>query len=325
MKVLLIGARTLLGTQTAHELLKRGHTITAIPAPYIKESRPDLEDIQFLALDCMFLNIDELMTLMTGCDALIFTAGLDENIKTKDSISELYYKYNIAPLEKLLPLAKKTGIKQTVICSSFFAYMDRTYPEWDLASNHPYIKNRVDQAKVALSYADQDFAVSILEFPYILGSTHKDLPICKFLKDSVKKNPFFTFYPKGGTSAISIDQAGQCIVSAMEIGKGGQIFPLSTYNISWKDLINSMHKELDTHHKKAIPLNSYLLKRYLKRIFRQEKTQGFQTGLEFSKLKPLIVENVYINDFNAKSIFRVRPENLSDLIKISLSTCLYED
>ena len=39
-------------------------------------------------------------------------------------------------------------------------------PELELTKWHPYIRSRVDQENAAMSFADGNFSVTVLELPY---------------------------------------------------------------------------------------------------------------------------------------------------------------
>lgn len=80
-----------------------------------------------------------------GHEGFVFAAGVDERVEGPAPIYDMFYKYNIEPLNRMLKLAKKAGIKHAVILGSYFAYFDRAKPEWKLASRHPYIRSRVKQ------------------------------------------------------------------------------------------------------------------------------------------------------------------------------------
>ena len=48
----------------------------------------------------------KLLEYMQGCDSFIFAAGIDERVEESPPIYELYKKYNLIPLKRLIKLAK---------------------------------------------------------------------------------------------------------------------------------------------------------------------------------------------------------------------------
>ena len=96
----------------------------------------------------------------------MFAAGVDERVERPAPIYNLYKKYNIDPINRLLKLAKECGVKHVSICGSYFPYFAKAMPELELTKWHPYIRSRVDQENAAMSFADGNFSVAVLELPY---------------------------------------------------------------------------------------------------------------------------------------------------------------
>lgn len=322
MKVLIIGGTGLLGSEAAKELIKRGHSVIGMALPPVPQGADIPPQMELILKDCMSLNIDELAAIMKKCDAFVYAAGVDERIEGPAPIYDMFYRYNIVPLQKLLPLAKECGIKQTVICGSYFTYFNRTFPEWELYKHHPYIRSRVDQAKIALDYADENFAVSILELPYIFGAQAGRKPVWTFLVEMIRKMPMVTMWPKGGTAMITTRQVGQCIASALEVGKGGQSFPVCTYNMTWKEMLTIFHEYMGMANRKIITIPTWLFRASAKKIAKQQKAAGHEGGLDLVKFVKVMTTNAFMSDFNAKTIFRVRPDDINKAIGESVTLSL---
>ena len=62
----------------------------------------------------------------------------------------------------MLRIAKESGVRHAVICGSYFSYFAKIWPEKELTKWHHYIRSRVDQETMALSFADDSFDVAIL-------------------------------------------------------------------------------------------------------------------------------------------------------------------
>lgn len=80
-------------------------------------------------------------------------------------VYDIFKKYNIDPIKRLLSIAKKCGVKHSAICGSYFAHFIKIRPELELTKWHPYIRSRIDQEETALSFADDNFDVAVLELP----------------------------------------------------------------------------------------------------------------------------------------------------------------
>ena len=102
----------------------------------------------------MELADEELEKFLKGYDALVFAAGIDERVEGPAPVYEMFKKFNITPLERLLRLAKANGVKHAVILGSYFSYFARIWPEKELTRWHPYIRSRIEQENMCLSFAD---------------------------------------------------------------------------------------------------------------------------------------------------------------------------
>ncbi len=323
MKVLIIGATGLLGSEAAKELIKRGHEVIGMGLPPVPKGAVLPDEMQLILKDCMSLDIEELREIMTGCDGFVFAAGVDERIEGPAPIYDMFYKHNIAPLQKLLPLAKECGITQAVVCGSYFTYFERTMPEWELYKHHPYIRSRVDQARIALEYADDEFAVSVLELPYIFGAQPGRKPVWTFLVQMLQGMPKnATLYPKGGTAMITTRQVGQCIAGALEVGKGGQMIPVATYNMTWKEMLAIFHKYMGVPDKKIITLPTFLFKANAKKSAKQRVGSTNEAGLDMVKFVKVMTSEAFMSDFNAKTVFRVDYDDIDASIGESVKLCL---
>ena len=211
MKVFMIGGTGLLGCEAARIFLERGHAVKSVALPPLPEGAPIPE-----AMELEFCNIyektdDEIKAIMQGCDCFVFAAGIDERVEFPAPVYDAYYKYNIAPLKRILPLCKEIGMKNAVILGSYFSYAAKEWPEMELTKKHPYIRSRIDQEEVAFSFADENFDVAVLELPYIFGTQPGRKPVWVILIEQIKvmdKLPF-TMYPGGGTAMLTVRQVGE--------------------------------------------------------------------------------------------------------------------
>ena len=168
MKVFMIGGTGLLGCEAARIFIERGHQVKSVALPPLPEGAPIPEEMEIIFGNINDKTDEEIKEMMKGCDSFIFAAGVDERIEYPAPVYDVYHKFNIAPLERMLPLAKECGLKNAVILGSYFAYLAKERPDMKLTEQHPYIRSRIDQENVAFSYADENFDVAVLELPYIL-------------------------------------------------------------------------------------------------------------------------------------------------------------
>ena len=178
MKVFMIGGTGLLGSAAAAEFIKRGHSVKSVALPPLPEGAPIPEEMELVFGNYLELSDAELTEMMTGCDCFVFAAGVDERVEFPAPVYDYYTKYNIDPVRHLLTVAKSVGIKNSVILGSYFSYFAKEHPEMELTKKHPYIRSRIEQEEVALSFAkDGEMDVSVLELPYIFGTQPGRKPV----------------------------------------------------------------------------------------------------------------------------------------------------
>jgi nucleoside-diphosphate-sugar epimerase len=167
MKVFMIGGTGLLGSEAARALIDRGHDVYSIALPPLPVGAKLPEKMTIDLGNYLEMTDEQLKAELEGCDGFVFAAGVDERMEGPAPIYGMFKKYNIDPVERLLRLAKESGVKHAVILGSYFAYFSKLWPSLELTRWHPYIRSRIDQEHAALAFADKNFDVAVLELPYI--------------------------------------------------------------------------------------------------------------------------------------------------------------
>ena len=320
MKVLIIGGTGLLGGQAARELIARGHDVTGLSLPPAMGDTPPEMKLTFGSY--LDRTDDELTALLEGCEGLVFAAGVDERVEGPTPIYDLFKKFNITPLTRILRLAKQAGVRRAVVCGSYFSYFDRLWPELELSKWHPYIRSRRDQEAAALSFADDNFAVSILELPYIFGAQPGRRPVWVFLVEYIRRMKPFTFYPRGGTAMVTVRQAGQAIAGALERGKGGNRYPIGYYNLTWKEMIRLFHKHMETPSKKIVTIPTFAFALFSRRLLKRQKANGIEGGLNLAKFPALQTKNQFIDKSLGCEPLGVTPDDIDAAVGQSVKLSL---
>ncbi|HPJ01623.1 MAG TPA: NAD(P)-dependent oxidoreductase [Candidatus Limiplasma sp.] len=320
MNVLIIGGTGLLGSQAARELISRGHTVAGLALPPVMGDTPPEMQLSFGSY--LEMTDDELIKLLDDCEGLVFAAGVDERVEGPPPIYDFFKKFNITPLERILRLAKQAGIRRAVICGSYFSYFDRLWPELELARWHPYIKSRRDQEAVALSFADDHFAVSILELPYIFGAQPGRKPVWVFLVEYLRKMKPVAVYPGGGTAMVTVRQVGQAIAGALERGTGGTRYPIGYDNLTWKEMLKIFYKYMGQPNKKIITIPTFLFALFSRRLLKQRQQQGIEGGLNLAKFPALQTRNQFIDKSLGCEPLGVTPDDIDQAIGQSVRLSL---
>lgn len=264
MNVFMIGGTGLLGSEAAREMIKRGHHVSSLALPLLPKGDILPKEMKLTFGNYLEIEDQEILKLIKDCEGFVFAAGVDERIEGTSPIYDFYAKYNIIPLKRWLGLAKKAGVKHVVILGSYFSYFAREWKDLNLYDTHPYIKSRIDQANMALSFSDEKMDVSVLEIPYVFGTQQGRKPVWTFLVEQIRLMKHFTMYPKGGTTMITVKQVAQCVAGALENGKGGKNYPVGYYNLTWKQMLTIFHRYMGQPKRKIITIPTWLYRQVMK-------------------------------------------------------------
>lgn len=322
MKVFMIGGTGLLGSQGAKELIDRGHEVTSIALPPLPTGAVLPPEMKIEYGNYLEMSDDEIKAYLNGMDAFVFAAGVDERVEGPAPIYDLYKKYNIDPVRRLLTLCKECGVKHAVILGSYFSFADKIWPQEKLSEIHPYIRSRRDQEDVAMSFADDDFDVAVLELPYIFGTQPGRKPVWVFVVETVRSTPGATMWPKGGSTMVTVKQVGQAIAGAVERNKGGHCYPIGYYNYSWKQWLSVVHKALGMPNRKIIQIPDIVYTLGCIPTELDYKKRGIDGGLKLTKFTAIQCGYLYIDKALGSDFLGVEPDDIDgaimDSVKLSM-------
>lgn len=294
MKVFIIGGTGLLGSIAANLLIDRGDevkTISLPPLPVGADINPKME-IEFG--NYMEMSDEDLLAKLKGYDALVFASGVDDRVAGPSPVYDLYEKYNTKPTERFLRLAKEAGIKKAVVLGSYFTYFARKNPEWELGKWNPYIRSRLHQDEVALSFADDNFSVAILGLPYIFGTQKGRKPVWTILVENILSMKKKTMWPKGGTTMVTVRQVGEAIVGAIDRNVGGNYYPIGYYNYTWVEMLKLFHKGMGCPNKPIKTIPDWMFRLGGKMTLKKNKKAGIEAGLNMVKFSKMMCSNAFI-------------------------------
>lgn len=322
MKVFMIGGTGLLGSEGAHELIRRGHQVRSVALPPLPAGAVLPPEMELRLGNYMDMSDDDLRQELTGCDGLVFAAGVDERLEGPPPIYDMFKKFNIVPLERLLKLAKACGVRHAVICGSYFSYFARLWPQKELARWHPYIRSRLDQEAMALQFADDSFDVAILELPYIFGTQPGRKPVWVFLAEMLRGMPGITLYPAGGTTMVTVRQVGQAIAGALETSRGGRCWPIGYYNLTWREMLGIFHKHMGWPDRKIVTIPKWLFALTCRQMMQKQITAGQEGGLNLVRFADLQTCSQFIDKSLGCEPLGVGPDDIDAAIGESVRLCL---
>ncbi len=298
MKVFMIGGTGLLGCEAARIFIERGHFVKSVALPPLPEGAPIPEEMELEFCNIYEKTDEEIKEMLSGFDCFVFAAGIDERVEFPAPVYDAYYKYNIAPLKRILPLCKEVGMKNAVVLGSYFSYAAKQYPEMKLTETHPYIRSRIDQEELAFSFADENFDVAVLELPYIFGTQPGRKPVWVILIEQIKmmdKLPC-TLYPAGGTAMLTVRQVGEVIVGAAEKSKGAKAWPISMYNMDWKTFLKIVYAARGMgENRKIVSVAPWMMRMGLGGVKKEYAAKGIESGIDVDGLAYIMDKNLFID------------------------------
>ena len=322
MKVFMIGPTGLLGHRGAIELINRGHTVSSIALPPLPDGLQVPAGLELKLGNYLEMTDQQLLTAMQGCQGFVFAAGIDERVEGPPPIYNLYKKYNIDALQRLMNLAAQAGIKHTVVLGSYFSHFANIWPQMELEKHHPYIRARLEQETMALSYANSGMDVAILELPYIFGAQPGRKPVWLFIAEMIKNaKGKRLFYPKGGTTMVTVRQVGECIAGALERNQGANTYPVGWFNITWKTWLEQFSADMGMP-KKVVSIPTFLYKFAARKVMKDMQRRGIESGLEMVSFADLMTAETYIDKSIIQQQLGVTADDIDAAIQQSVNVCM---
>ena len=328
-KLMIVGGTGFLGYYTAKLALSKGYKVGSISILDDDLVNKDLsswypKEIESTLLDVFSASEEELTKAMKGYDYMIYAVGPDDRYTPKAPSYDFFHYRLVDCCAKVFRAAEKAGVKKAAVYNSYFAYFDRRYPEMRLAQKHPYVRCRVEQAKL-LNDQKKNMEVVVLELPYIFGSMEARVPIWRgvFLDRYVngKKTVFFS---KGGTTMIAIEHIAEAGIGALEYGKDGERYPIGDQNRSFRWMLEYMSKCKGVDKKVVCP-PTWMCVMGAKAIQNKDKKEGLEGGLNFGAIMKevmsidMVIEPEVMDKVNAE--LHISRGGLEEAIQKTMDRC----
>lgn len=323
MKVFIVGGTGLLGSAAASELIDRGHDVLSVALPPLPKGAFLPREMKIVLGNYFEMSDEEIEKQMQDCDAFVFAAGIDERVEFPPPVYDQYIKYNVDPVDRFLRIGKKVGVRRAVICGSYFAHFAKIWPEYKMAEHHPYIRARLKQEEIALSHNKDGMDVMILELPYIFGTQPGRKPVWTILVEQIFSMKKITFYPKGGTTMLTVKQTAQAIAGALEQGQGGRCYPVGWFNMSWVEMLNIFHKHMGYEKRKVITVPTFLARMSFRKMKKNYLKNGLEPGLEPIAFTKIMTAKTFIDKAIIRDELGVTEDDIDtaigESVKISMA------
>lgn len=327
-RLLVIGGTGFLGYYTILDALKKGFKEEDIGTISYKDI--DLEGwfpkgIKVDYMDVFTCTEDELVPLMKGYDYMVYSVGPDDRYTPPKPSYKFFHDRLVIACAKVFRAAERAGIKKSVVYNSYFTYFNDIYPKLKLVKYHPYVRCRVEQAKL-LNEQKKNMQVVVLELPYIFGSMPKRTPLWRgvFL-DRYLNGHKVIFFPKGTTTMIHVKHIGEAGMGALLYGKDGAYYPIGDQNKSYNFMLDEMMKDLIGHTRKIVNPAGFLCAFGAWFIVANDKLHGHEPGLNYTKVmsqimsKDIVIPEDVMDSVNAE--LHITRGDLEEGIKDTIEAC----
>lgn len=320
-KVFILGGTGFLGYYTTKELLKEGYQVKTMSLPPMPT-----KDLLPNGVECSLGNINELsdeaiITLLEDCEAFIYAAGADERTIPHKPAMKFFYEANVLPTQRLARLSKQAGIKKFVLFNSYFAEFTERLPEFELRTQG-YPNNRLLQEQVAFAEGEGAMTVCSIRLPYIFGTMPGREPLWTMFVEQARGKEIFPA-PAGGTAVVTVEQVAEAAVGAIRYGEHRGTYPISAYNMTFKDFYDMMIESLGQSETTQVPVLTYeQMKPTYEAIDQHADLQGTEHGIHMTVSGKLQSINLFIDPKETMEKLHIKNHDVLASVKETLVRCV---
>lgn len=234
MKVFVTGGNGFIGSRVVRELLKQGYSVRLLLRKTSQIHR--LQNLNFEKVQGDILDKSSLEKGMEGCDAVIHLACISSWDQIRSGAME---KVAIEGSRNVFEVALQKKVKRIVHVSSAAAVNGGENPKeifnegasfWLQNSSLIYAKAKHQIEKIANEYLKKGLPLVICNPSEVYGEEDDQFITAGNLVNLIKDWP--TVVPHGGTGVVYVQDVAKGIVQALEKGRVGERYILSSENLT---------------------------------------------------------------------------------------------
>lgn len=249
MKIFLTGTSGLLGSNTAKELLKRGHEVRGL---FHNSSEADLlgEHPNFEKFHGDITDPERMIEGVAGCDAVVHAAA--DTSQWPDR-SPNYISTNVKGTLNVVEAAKKAKVKRGIFVSTANSLGfgtkehpgDETSPPKFKQYGIGYMETKYQAQQIVLNEVKEHGYPFIVVNPTFMIGPHDFKPSSGKMVIAVAKGKV-PGYPVGGKNYVYVGDAATAIANALTMGCPGECYILGNENLSYKEMFTKIAKVVGT-------------------------------------------------------------------------------
>lgn len=319
MKTLVIGGSGFLGSYIVDTLRGADQAVSVLSRNPAAVSLP--ADVDVLAGDLGKLDKKQLAALLSPFDALVYAAGADERTAPEGDPRDFYFRENVETCRTVLSAAAEAGLSHCVVLNSIFTHLNRAQPELELAKHHPYIASRIAQSEMAIEVANGNFALTVLEVPWVFGDsrgrTSQWAPLVHYARSV---SPLVC--PRGGAIAISAENIGRATLGALLRPHNAKALslPVGDCTLSWDEMIAQLAEVSGRQNVRIRRLPDMLLKGVNTMGAVALAVTGNTGGLDFARMHEFLLLQLEADLEHSRALLNYPRENIRTALAATASS-----
>ncbi|WP_420878764.1 NAD-dependent epimerase/dehydratase family protein [Rhodococcus sp. (in: high G+C Gram-positive bacteria)] len=231
MKILIVGGTGMIGAHTALHLREAGNDVTVAARNPLADDSP-VRDFPVLLGD--YTEQTFTAAQLAPYEGIVFAAGQDiRHMGRGVDEAEFWEKTQTGGVPRFAALAKEAGVSRFVQVGSYYHHLRPEYAE-----TMPYVAARKAADEGARALADENFNVSTLNPPSILGaisgvSAKRYRKLFSWAAGNEPGIPDFA--PAGGTNYMSAHSLAEAIGGALQNAESGKAYLIGDQNLTFTE------------------------------------------------------------------------------------------
>ena len=288
MKLIIVGGTGLLGYHATDVALERGYEVASLAIDDASSNEWYPKEVKQIIGDVFKMSEEELINVFNGFDEMIYAVGPDDRYSPNEDAYNFFRLRLVEHCAKVYRAARKAGIKKSSLCSSYFLYFDRKFPEKKLSIIHPYIKVRKEQAEriIDVCHSEMDnlpkMEICIMELPYIFGTCPYRTPLWKeMFLDRFANGRKTIYFPIGGSVMASTRHVGEALVGALQYGEDGKHYAIGVENHTFNWMLDRLLIGIQGKPRKIVNPPVWICALAAKIMRKKDLKKGIHHGLDF--------------------------------------------
>ncbi len=237
MTTLVTGGTGLIGGHIARELARSGEEVRLLVRMH--SSRAALQGVPFEEVRGDVRDVESLRAAARGADQVVHAAA---SVRTDPFADERVRRVNVEGTRNVIAAAEQAGARRLLYVSSIAAVgsgsLDRPADEdapWDLAGRGAYWQTKRAAEELVLAAAKRGRLEAVVVNPSYAVGPGDVKPSSGGLLLLIASGRLVA-YPEGGSGFVDARDVARGAVAALQRGRSGERFILSSENLTWREL-----------------------------------------------------------------------------------------